>query len=308
MHFNGTAGVWRRDCINDAGGWHHDTLTEDLDLSYRAQLKGWQFVYLPQFCAPAELPPEMIGFKQQAHRWTKGSMQTCIKLLPRVLKSRLPLPIKTEAFFHLTNTVVYVGMVLLTILMYPCFLSFYSPFNHFSGTWSQYLFSASLFVLATCSASTFFIVGQKELLGSEAGWKTLFYMPVLMALGVGVSLNNCKAVFEAIWGAIRNKPSEFVRTPKYGVTGQHGAVRQAARFFTFRKLALPIVEIAFGCYMTSWVVVSLYYDFCMMAIPFLSIFAAGFFYVGFSSLHALRQMQKGREPLGLPAVVGPVST
>src|SRR5450432_4183240 len=138
MHFNGTAGVWRRTTIDDAGGWEHDTLTEDLDLSYRAQMKGWQFVYLPQFCAPAELPPEMIGFKQQAHRWTKGSMQTAIKLLPRVLRSKhLPLRIKTEAFFHLTNTIVYVLMVLLTILMYPAFLSFYSPLKLHVHPWGS---------------------------------------------------------------------------------------------------------------------------------------------------------------------------
>jgi cellulose synthase/poly-beta-1,6-N-acetylglucosamine synthase-like glycosyltransferase len=296
MHFNGTAGVWRRTTIGDAGGWHHDTLTEDLDLSYRAQLKGWQFVYLPQFCAPAELPPEMIGFKQQAHRWTKGSCQTAMKLLPRILKSRLPLHIKTEAFFHLTNTIVYVLMIILTIMMYPCFLSFYSPFNHFSGTWSQYLFSASLFVLATCSASSFFVVGQKELLGSEAGWKTVFYMPVLMALGVGVSLNNCKAVLEAVWGAIRKKPSsEFVRTPKYGVTGQQGAIWRGGSVYTLKRLSLPIIEIAFGCYMSSWILISLYYDFCLMSVPFLGIFAGGYFYVGFSSLHALYKMQQDRD-------------
>jgi cellulose synthase/poly-beta-1,6-N-acetylglucosamine synthase-like glycosyltransferase len=310
MHFNGTAGVWRRSCIDDAGGWHHDTLTEDLDLSYRAQMKGWQFVYLPQFCAPAELPPEMIGFKQQAHRWTKGSCQTCMKLLPKVLKSRLPWRIKTEAFFHLTNTLVYVLMVLLTIMMYPCFLSFYSPFSHFSGTWSQYLFSASLFVLATCSASTFFIFGQKELFGSEEGWKTLVYMPILMALGVGISLNNCKAVLEAVWGAIRRKPSEFIRTPKYGVTGMQGKTWKAASFYTFKRLALPIVEIAFGLYMSSWIVISIYYDFCMAAVPFLGIFAGGYFYVGFNSLHALRKMQQEREAIPVPAlpVVESIST
>jgi cellulose synthase/poly-beta-1,6-N-acetylglucosamine synthase-like glycosyltransferase len=308
MHFNGTAGVWRRSTIDDAGGWHHDTLTEDLDLSYRAQLKGWQFVYLPQFCAPAELPPEMIGFKQQAHRWTKGSMQTCIKLLPRILRSRLPFSVKSEAFFHLTNTVVYVLMVMLTILMYPCFLSFYSPFNHFAGTWSEYLFSVSLFVLATCSTSTFFVFGQKELFGSEGGWKTVYYMPILMALGVGVSLNNCKAVLEAIWGAIRRKPSEFVRTQKYGVTGQHGRVR-AQSLYTLKLLALPIVEIAFGCYMSAWILVSLYYQFCVTAIPFLGIFAGGFFYVGFSSLSTLYKMQRDRTAILIAApVVEPVST
>src|SRR6185295_11064073 len=120
---------WRRTTIDDGGGWQHDTLTEDLDLSYRAQLKGWQFVYLPQFSAPAELPPEIIGFKQQAHRWTKGSMQTAIKLLPRIMKSNLPMRVKTEAFFHLTNTLVYPLMVLLTVLMYPSFINALGPFT-----------------------------------------------------------------------------------------------------------------------------------------------------------------------------------
>lgn len=296
MHFNGTAGVWRRKTIEDAGGWEHDTLTEDLDLSYRAQLKGWQFVYLPQFCAPAELPPEMIGFKQQAHRWTKGSFQTAIKLLPKVLRSKhLPLRIKTEAFFHLTNTIVYVLMVLLTILMYPAFLSFYSPLKAHVHPWGSLLFSASLFVLATCSASTFFIFGQRELLGKQAGWKALLYMPVLMALGVGVSLNNAKAVLEAIWGAVfgDGRPSEFVRTPKYGMTGAPQQAWSSQSFFTLRKLSLPIVEIAFGCYMSCWIFISLYYNFCLQSVPFLCIFAGGYFYVGFSSLHALYRMHQG---------------
>lgn len=112
----------------------------------------------------------MIGFKMQAYRWTKGSFQTAMKLLPKVLRSKhLPLRVKTEAFFHLTNTIVYVLMVILTILMYPAFLSFYSPLKMLSHTWDQSLFSISLFILATCSASTFFIVGQRELLGAWRG-------------------------------------------------------------------------------------------------------------------------------------------
>src|SRR5215212_2243986 len=189
MHFNGTAGVWRRTTIDDGGGWQHDTLTEDLDLSYRCQLKGWQFVYLPQFSAPAELPPEMIAFKQQAHRWTKGSMQTGIKLLPRILRNKhLPKSVKWEAFFHLTNTVVYPMMVLLTIMMYPAFIYADGPIKHY--TWSNSLFTVSLFILATCSASTFFVFAQRELLGKVAGWKSLLYLPFLMALGIGVCLNN----------------------------------------------------------------------------------------------------------------------
>jgi cellulose synthase/poly-beta-1,6-N-acetylglucosamine synthase-like glycosyltransferase len=282
MHFNGTAGIWRRTTISDAGGWQHDTLTEDLDLSYRAQIKGWQFVYLPQFYAPAELPPEMISFKQQAHRWTKGSMQTAIKLLPQILRSRhLSRRVKSEAFFHLTNTVVYPLMVMLTLLMYPTFYNYFAPFK--ANTLGSAIFLSSLFILATVSASTFFVFGQHELLGARAGWRSLLYLPVLMGLGIGVSLNNTKAVFEAIWSAIRRKPSEFVRTPKYGVTGrQSNSTFRAARVFTFSRLTLPIIEIAFGTYMATCIGISLLYGFGHGAIPFLVIFAGGYFYVGFS--------------------------
>jgi cellulose synthase/poly-beta-1,6-N-acetylglucosamine synthase-like glycosyltransferase len=307
MHFNGTAGVWRRTTIDDAGGWQHDTLTEDLDLSYRAQVRGWQFVYLPQFCAPAELPPEMIGFKQQAHRWTKGSVQTAIKLLPGILRSRhLPRRVKTEAFFHLTNTIVYPLVVLLTLLMFPAFLSFYSPL-HEHWHLGQWLFSLSLFILATCSASTFFVFAQSELFGREAGWKTIKYLPILMALGVGISLNNAKAFIEAVWSAYRRKPSEFVRTPKYGMVGQDRAWKRTG---VYTKLALPIVEIAFGCFMSAWVVFCIDYQFWRTSIPFLMIFAGGYFYVGFGTLHVLYKMhrQARAAQIAAEAAAEPVST
>lgn len=293
MHFNGTAGVWRRTTINDAGGWQHDTLTEDLDLSYRAQMKGWQFVYLPQFCAPAELPPEMISFKQQAYRWTKGSMQTAIKLLPRLLRSKhVPRRVKTEAFFHLTNTMVYPLMVLLTLLMYPTFFNYFAPFK--AHTWGHYVFSISLFILATCSASTFFVFGQRELFGDKAGWKSLIYLPFLMGLGVGVGLNNSQAVLSAIWSSIKRKPSEFVRTPKYGHTS---GKRQAPAYrpqsvLTSKRLMLPIIEVLFGCYMAACLGISLWYGFGYAAMPFLIIFAGGYFYVGFTSLYVLWRMQQ----------------
>src|SRR4030095_15715731 len=114
---NGTAGIWRRTVIGDAGGWQHDTLTEDLDLSYRAQLKGWQFVFLPEVISPAEVPVDMNAFKSQQHRWAKGSIQVAKKLLPTILKSDLPWSIKSEAFFHLTSNAAYVLMVLLCVMM-----------------------------------------------------------------------------------------------------------------------------------------------------------------------------------------------
>jgi cellulose synthase/poly-beta-1,6-N-acetylglucosamine synthase-like glycosyltransferase len=307
MHFNGTAGVWRRTCIDDGGGWEHDTLTEDLDLSYRCQLKGWQFVYLPQFCAPAELPPEMIGFKQQAHRWTKGSMQTCLKLLAKILRSKhLSYRIKSEAFFHLTNTLVYPLMVLLTLMIYPIFYMYsdtvhyeapLKPGVHSNPDWGQFIFSASLFILATCSASTFFVFGQRELFGKQAGWKTVLHLPFLMALGVGMGLNNARAVIEAFWSSFKKKESVFVRTPKYGVTGVDRKKWRRERVFTLKRMYLPVLEIAMGAYMMMCIWISVWWHVGRSSIPFLLIFAGGYFYVGFSSIYALYQMNREAEPL-----------
>jgi hypothetical protein len=173
--------------------------------------------------------------------------------------------------------------------------------------WGHFLFSVGLFVLATCSASTFFVFGQRELLGKEAGWKTILYLPFLMSLGIGVGLNNAKAVLEAIWGAIRRKPSEFVRTPKYGVTGQTKNKWRCERVLTFKRLWLPFLEIAFGVYMTVCIGIALIWSFGFSSIPFLLIFAGGYFYVGFSSLHVLVKMdQEAAEVLAEAA--GPAST
>ena len=112
-------GLWRRSCIEEAGGWQHDTLTEDLDLSYRAQLAGWKFIFLPDVITPAELPVDMNGFKSQQHRWTKGSIQTCKKLLPTIWRSNLPLTIKIEATAHLTSNFAYLLLACLCVLLHP---------------------------------------------------------------------------------------------------------------------------------------------------------------------------------------------
>ncbi len=198
--------------------------------------------------------------------------------------------IKTEAFFHLTCTVVYPLMVLLTLLMYPSFFSVYGSFK--SQTWAQWLFSGSLFILATCSASTFFLFAQRELFGKQAAWKSLLYLPFLMGLGVGISLNNAKAVLEAIWGAIKRKPSEFVRTPKYGVTGNDKKAWQPTNVFTLKRLMLPIVEIAFGVYMFVCLIISVFSWRGIGSAPFLAIFAAGYLYVGFNSVYTLHRMSQ----------------
>jgi cellulose synthase/poly-beta-1,6-N-acetylglucosamine synthase-like glycosyltransferase len=161
MSFNGTAGIWRISCISDAGGWQHDTLTEDLDLSYRAQLKGWEFLFLPDLCSPAELPPEMEAFKAQQYRWAKGGAQTCRKVLPRILRSPVPLKVKWEAFFHLTSCTVYLYMVLLTVLLFPVLYMGVGIPQH-RTVWGA-LLDASLFLIATCSASSFYACSQREL-------------------------------------------------------------------------------------------------------------------------------------------------
>src|SRR5687767_11918630 len=192
FNFNGTAGIWRRTAITDAGGWQHDTLTEDLDLSYRAQLRGWRFVFLPDLIAPAEVPVEMDSFKSQQHRWAKGSIQTCLKLLPRILRSNVPLHVKTEAFFHLTANFNYPLMCVLSVLMAPAMVIRYNM-----GWYEMLIIDVPLFFAATASVANFYMVCQREL---HRDWITrVKYMPFLMSIGIGLAVNNTRAVFEAIF-------------------------------------------------------------------------------------------------------------
>src|SRR4051812_37461070 len=209
FNFNGTAGVWRRATIEDAGGWQHDTLTEDLDLSYRAQLRGWQFVYLPEVVSPAEVPVEMNAFKSQQHRWAKGSIQTARKLLPRILKSDLPREVKVEAFFHLTANFTYPLMILLTVLMR---VSMVIRFKH--GWYEVLMLDLPFFWTATMSVVMFYIASQREI--GMSAWQRVKYLPFIMALGIGMCLNQSKAVIEAVVGY----ETGFTRTPKMGVQGR----------------------------------------------------------------------------------------
>src|SRR5919107_4066704 len=180
FNFNGTAGIWRTDVIADAGGWQHDTLTEDLDLSYRAQLRGWKFVFMQDLVSPAEVPVEMNAFKSQQHRWAKGSIQTCRKLLPRILQSDLPVLVKAEAFFHLTANFNYLLMVLLSLLMFP---SMYVRYN--MGWTEMMLIDVPLFFAATFSVANFYMVCQRELFPDT--WKSrLKYLPFVMSIGIGL--------------------------------------------------------------------------------------------------------------------------
>ena len=274
FNFNGTAGIWRKDTILDAGGWQHDTLTEDLDLSYRAQLAGWRFVYLPEVVSPAEVPVEMNAFKVQQHRWAKGSIQTARKLLPRILKSDLPRDVKLEAFFHLTANLTYPLMILLTVLM-P--VSMVIRFKH--GWYEVLMLDLPFFWAATMSVVAFYLASQREI--GMPVWQRIRYLPFIMALGIGLCVNQARAVLEALVG----HESGFARTPKLGVTGR--AVKTDKSWLHMRYRAVtslqPLLELTLGAYLTSAVYFALDKG-VWFSLPFLLLFQWGFFYVGLMSI------------------------
>src|SRR5688572_7427082 len=271
FNFNGTAGIWRREAIATAGGWQHDTLTEDLDLSYRAQLIGWKFKFLPHVVSPAEVPVEMNSFKSQQHRWAKGSIQTCMKLLPQILASTQPLKVKVEAFFHLTANFNYLLMCALSILMFP---SMYVRYN--MGWTEMLLIDIPLFVLATMSFFRFYMVSQRELYPD--GWKSrLKYLPFLMSIGIGLSVNNTRAVLEALF----RKESEFARTPKYGI--ERASDEWAGKKYHQTVGVQAMIELALGLYFTGAVFYALSYQ-IYGTVPFLMLFQIGFLYTGLLSI------------------------
>jgi cellulose synthase/poly-beta-1,6-N-acetylglucosamine synthase-like glycosyltransferase len=270
FNFNGTAGIWRRTTIGDAGGWQHDTLTEDLDLSYRAQLKGWKFVFLQDLIAPAEVPVEMNSFKSQQHRWAKGSIQTCRKLLPRILRSNLPLHVKAEAFFHLSANFNYPLMCVLSVLMAPSMVIRYNM-----GWYEMLLIDVPLFFAATASVANFYMVCQREL---HKDWVTRAkYLPFLMSIGIGLAVNNTRAVFEALF----NKQSEFARTPKYRIEAQ--ADEWIGKKYRQSFVVQPMIELALGLYFTATVFYALANG-IYGTLPFLVLFQIGFLYTGLLSI------------------------
>jgi cellulose synthase/poly-beta-1,6-N-acetylglucosamine synthase-like glycosyltransferase len=270
FNFNGTAGIWRREAIVDAGGWQHDTLTEDLDLSYRAQMRGWKFLFLPGLVIPAEVPVEMNAFKSQQHRWAKGSIQTCRKLLPLILQSDLPVKVKMEAFFHLTANFNYLLMIVLSVLMLPAMVV-----RSDMGMAEMWLIDVPLFAMATLSVFNFYLLSQHE---AYPDWRSrVKYLPAVLAVGIGLAVNNTKAVLEGLFG----DSGEFTRTPKYGIERsqddwQHKKYHQSMPI-------QPFVEVAFGCYFTGTVFYALAHQ-IYGALPFLMLFQFGFLYMGLLSL------------------------
>jgi len=270
FNFNGTAGVWRREAIATSGGWQHDTLTEDLDLSYRAQLRGWKFIFVPDVVAPAEVPVEIDSFKSQQHRWAKGSIQTARKILPQVFASNLPWYIKVEAFFHLSSNMSYLLMLILSLFTLPSLVIRYEQ-----GWQNIMILDLPIFLIGTISVFSFYVFSQKEIYGD---WLTrVKYIPLLMSLGIGLAVNNSKAVLEALLGY----QTDFKRTPKYCIEKNSDHWRH--KKYRVGKSALAMIELAFALYFG----LTIYYAFhnhLFFSIPFLMLFFFGFSYTGLISL------------------------
>jgi cellulose synthase/poly-beta-1,6-N-acetylglucosamine synthase-like glycosyltransferase len=275
FNFNGTAGIWRVKTIEDAGGWEHDTLTEDMDLSYRAQLKGWKFVYLFDTVSPAELPMEMNSFKSQQFRWAKGSIQVAMKLLPTILRSKAPFAVKAEAIFHLTNNFAYPLLLLLSIFLLPNLLV---RTQH--GWREVLLLDLPLFFGTTMSVISFYTVALREV--RPKGWYNhLKYLPLMLSVGIGLCINQTRAVFEALLG----KTTEFVRTPKHGVNSKSEDWRKK-RYRAVRDM-VPFFEIGMGLYFAVTLVVA-FIGGHFISMPFLCLFLVGYLYVGSLSVYQRR--------------------
>jgi cellulose synthase/poly-beta-1,6-N-acetylglucosamine synthase-like glycosyltransferase len=270
FNFNGTAGIWRRTAIEGAGGWQCDTLTEDTDLSYRARLAGWTAIYRPDITCPAELPPTMGAFLGQQHRWTKGLIQTAIKLLPRILRSSASPAVKVEAFFHLTCPVVHLFILMLALLVLPALTVAVPTHGLPAGLW--FALGLGFLVLGSIAASTFYVASQWA--QGRSLWRTLALLPALMAVGIGISVVNTRAIIEAL----ARRTSPFVRTPKFN-RATRSTVDPAARG---RRAIIPagVVELLLGGLMIGGFVATFVTPNGLIGAPFIALFAIGFLVVG----------------------------
>jgi cellulose synthase/poly-beta-1,6-N-acetylglucosamine synthase-like glycosyltransferase len=264
FNFNGTAGIWRRRAIESAGGWEHDTLTEDLDLSYRAQLAGWRFLYLPDLLVPAELPPDVAAFKSQQRRWARGSIQTGRKLLGRVLRAPLPLRVKLEAAVHLTNNLSYPLGVALSLLIFPAMLV-----RRELGARQILAIDLPLFAAGTLSLVVFYLASQAG--AGRPWWRELGRLPFLVALGIGLAVTNSRAVLVGLG----RRGGVFERTPKYGGAGPTGD--RGRRYRPVRDPGL-VVEGALAAYFAACLALAVVWR-MWVSLPFLYLFLQGYAYM-----------------------------
>jgi cellulose synthase/poly-beta-1,6-N-acetylglucosamine synthase-like glycosyltransferase len=270
MNFNGTAGVFRRTAIEGCGGWHHDTLTEDMDLSYRMQIADWETEYVPDIQVPAELPEDMNAFKNQQFRWAKGSIQTAFKIIPLLSKKHIPVFKRLQAVLHLTHYAVHPLMLLMALLTMPVLY-------YVKVTLPPWAFASVVLamILATSGPSTMYLVAQHYIGNSLL--KTLVLIPCMMLIGTGLAVNNAKAVFEAIF----KKQTPFIRTPKKGMQKKTVGYRPI-------KDITSVAEILVGIYcMLSFYMFFGYTNFVVS--PFLVLYASGFLFVGIVSIVHFRK-------------------
>ncbi|MGH7494393.1 MAG: glycosyltransferase [bacterium] len=277
INFNGTAGIWRASCIRDAGGWSDDTLTEDLDLSYRAQLRGWQFKFLHDPVCLAELPAEIGALRAQQFRWTKGAIETAKKILPRLWHARLPWRVKLQSLMHLTNHLVY-PFVFLVGLLYPALIYIKNDgiVDH-----SLYFAVSTVFIAAFWGSCLMYLTSQKEL---YPNWRQrVLYLPMFMAGSMGLALNNTRAIVQGLF----NHKSEFARTPKYRIESKRDQFRGKKYFESQRALKAGactwlntgLGELALALYSFAGILLSLYY-FEFAAIPFQIMYCFGYGFIG----------------------------
>jgi cellulose synthase/poly-beta-1,6-N-acetylglucosamine synthase-like glycosyltransferase len=290
LNFNGSGGIWRRQAIEEAGGWQADTLTEDLDLSYRAQLRGWRMQFVPHVVCPAELPVQMSGVKSQQHRWAKGSIQTAKKLLPRILRADLPCFTKGQAVLHLTNYLVH-PLMLWTALMMPWLLHV-EP-----GPWRPtYLLTTVGSLCATLGPASLYLYAQRQL---YPDWlQRLRSFPYLLIFGTGIALSNTRAILEAL----SNVQGTFVRTPKFRI--EHPADTWVGKRYRATFPWLSLGELGLAIYSGYGTYLALHQG-AYLLLPFLLLYTLGFAAVAGLSLYeifqAMRPNMSARTPIRVTA-------
>lgn len=283
MNFNGTAGVWRRSCIEDAGGWSFDTLTEDLDLSYRAQLKGWKFKYLSDVGSPAELPALMSAIKSQQYRWSKGPAEVTRKLMKRVLFSKMPLRMKWHGFWHLMNSSVNIFILITAVLSVP--LLFMK--ERFESHWAFsliYVFFFGLFAISLCYLMAQ-VVEEKSVMKGLKRFVILF--PSFLSLSMGLSLHNSLAALRGHFGV----KTAFVRTPKYNISNGQDSFKNK-KYLNGKIDGIAISEMFMTVYFFSGIVLAFVCEVYQL-LPFHFLLFIGFLSINYFSVkHALLSTAK----------------
>lgn len=277
INFNGTGGVWRKECIIDAGKWQYDTITEDLDLSYRAQMRGWKFVFLNEVTCPSELPAEINALKSQQFRWTKGAVETAKKILPELWKSDQPFKIKIFSSLHLSCNIVFPLILLIALLNFPLMLVKIKE----SYT---YLFSLMLIFSPAFLISFYFYLSAQKTIAPDWKKKILLF-PLFMAGNMGLSINNTRAVIEGLF----NKKTPFIRTPKFSIKNKNDSWQKNKYISEYSVNIYTVIELLVGIYCLAGVAASIYFS-EIAALPFQLMF-----FFGFTAVSILSIMHSGKK-------------